>query len=108
MVVDAHINPGRIEMYAAPGAQGGVLEPEGVAEIKFRERELLAFLRRTDPTLASLRAAAAGGALEDTRRPCREAAQEREKKLLPQAQQVFQRILLLCCSIVHVCTICAP
>ena len=46
VVVDSQINPGQVEMYAGPGARGGVLEPEGVVEIKFREPELLRAMHR--------------------------------------------------------------
>ena len=34
--------------------RGGVLEPEGTVEIKFRRKELLKTMRRLDPLYASL------------------------------------------------------
>jgi acetyl-CoA carboxylase/biotin carboxylase 1 len=46
VVVDSQINPGAVEMYADPGARGGVLEPEGIVEIKFREGELVRAMHR--------------------------------------------------------------
>jgi acetyl-CoA carboxylase / biotin carboxylase 1 len=55
VVVDSQINSNRIESYADPTAHGGVLEPEGVVEIKFRERELRALMHRLDPALKSLK-----------------------------------------------------
>jgi acetyl-CoA carboxylase carboxyltransferase component len=46
VVVDSQINPGAVEMYADPGARGGVLEPEGVVEIKFRALDLTRMMHR--------------------------------------------------------------
>lgn len=43
-------------MYADPGARGGVLEPEGMVEIKFRKPELVAAMHRLDGRLAELKA----------------------------------------------------
>ena len=36
-VVDPSINPRHMEMYADPESRGGVLEPEGVVEIRYGE-----------------------------------------------------------------------
>ena len=46
MVIDSQINAGVVEMYADPHARGGVLEPEGVVEIKFRTPDLIAMMHR--------------------------------------------------------------
>ena len=46
VVVDAQINPTHVEMYADPKARGGVLEPEGVVEIKFRQPDLIKAMHR--------------------------------------------------------------
>jgi acetyl-CoA carboxylase/biotin carboxylase 1 len=46
VVVDAQINPTHVEMYADPTARGGVLEPEGVVEIKFRQPDLIKAMHR--------------------------------------------------------------
>jgi hypothetical protein len=47
VVVDACISStGCVEMYADPGARGGVLEPEGVVEIKFRTPDLVKLMHR--------------------------------------------------------------
>jgi len=40
-----------MEMYAAEHARGGVLEPAGIAEIKFRKPELVKAMHRTDKQL---------------------------------------------------------
>lgn len=55
MVVDSKINSDKVEMYAEKTARGGVLEPEGMVEIKFRMRELLECMHRIDPQLIALR-----------------------------------------------------
>ena len=36
-----------MEFYAAEGAKGGVLEPEGIVDIKFRREDLLMTMKRT-------------------------------------------------------------
>ena len=45
VVIDPHINPDRMAMYAAETAKGNVLEPEGIVGIKFREKDLRACMR---------------------------------------------------------------
>lgn len=53
MVVDGCISStGCIEMYADPSARGGVLEPEGVVEIKFRAPDLIKLMHRWAPVLS--------------------------------------------------------
>lgn len=47
-VLDASINPRQMEMYADPNARGGVLEPEGVVEIRFRQKDLVKAMQRND------------------------------------------------------------
>lgn len=46
VVVDSQINAAAVEMYADPSARGGVLEPEGVCEIKFRTPDLIKLMHR--------------------------------------------------------------
>ena len=45
------INSDVMEMYAAEGARGGVLEAAGIVEIKYRTKDLLATMHRIDPQL---------------------------------------------------------
>ncbi|KAM9195093.1 acetyl-CoA carboxylase 2 isoform 2-T2 [Dugong dugon] len=54
VVVDSTINPLCIEMYADKESRGGVLEPEGTVEIKFRNKELIKAMRRMDPACQKL------------------------------------------------------
>jgi acetyl-CoA carboxylase/biotin carboxylase 1 len=46
VVLDSKINPGAIEMYADPNSRAGILEPEGVIEIKLRDERLLKVMAR--------------------------------------------------------------
>ena len=54
-VVDTKINPERIEMYADETARGSVLEPEGIVEIKYRDRQLIKTINRLDPVVKALK-----------------------------------------------------
>ncbi|XP_075988635.1 acetyl-CoA carboxylase isoform X2 [Anticarsia gemmatalis] len=50
-VVDPSVNSLRMEMYADPEARGGVLEAEGIVEVKFKQRDILKTMHRLDPEL---------------------------------------------------------
>ncbi|KAH0516969.1 Acetyl-CoA carboxylase 2 [Microtus ochrogaster] len=54
VVLDSTINPLCIEMYADKESRGGVLEPEGTVEIKFRKKDLVKTMRRIDPVCKKL------------------------------------------------------
>nr|XP_018903562.1 PREDICTED: acetyl-CoA carboxylase isoform X3 [Bemisia tabaci] len=54
-VVDPTINPRHMEMYADPESRGGVLEPEGIVEIKFREKDILKTMHRIDQVIVPLK-----------------------------------------------------
>lgn len=51
VVIDPTINYDFMEMYSDPTASGGVLEPEGIVDIKYRKEQILAEMRRCDPLL---------------------------------------------------------
>lgn len=53
-MVDATINPDQMEMYADPLSRGGVLEPDGTIEIKYRRPDLVRTMKRLDPTVRQL------------------------------------------------------
>ncbi|OOF92423.1 hypothetical protein ASPCADRAFT_8702 [Aspergillus carbonarius ITEM 5010] len=61
VVVDPTINPDQMEMYADEEARGGVLEPEGIVNIKYRRDKQLDTMARLDATYGELRRS-----LEDT------------------------------------------
>lgn len=50
-VLDSLINPRYMETYADPESRGGVLEPEGIVEVKFREKDLTKTIHRMDPVV---------------------------------------------------------
>lgn len=54
VVVDPTIHAETMEMYAATASRGGVLEPNGAAEIKFREKDYVAAAHRLDPVLRAM------------------------------------------------------
>jgi len=70
----------QIEMYADTGARGGVLEAEGVVEIKFRTPDLIKTMHRLDPILLRLEAEGDVGS--------EGAIKKREAELLPIYRQV--------------------
>jgi acetyl-CoA carboxylase/biotin carboxylase 1 len=89
VVVDPSINKDMMEMYADVKARGGVLEPEGIVEIKYRRAQLLATMERLDEKYASLKAQ-----VEDSSKSTEEKVEakrqmeEREQELLPVYQQI--------------------
>ena len=48
VVVDPSINPEMMEMYCYENARGGILEPEGIVEIKYRTPKIVATMERLD------------------------------------------------------------
>ena len=54
VVLDPTINPEKMEMYADPDSRGGILEPSGITEIKFREKDQLLVMHQNDAQLQSL------------------------------------------------------
>jgi len=54
VVVDPTINPEHMEMYADVESRGGILEPPGICEVKFREGDQVKAMQRLDTELASL------------------------------------------------------
>jgi len=55
VVLDPSINSEQMEMYADVEARAGVLEPEGIVEIKMRRDKILTLMERLDSTYASLK-----------------------------------------------------
>jgi acetyl-CoA carboxylase / biotin carboxylase 1 len=43
-----------MEMYAADNSRGGVLEANGAASIKYRQKDIIATAHRLDPVLQSI------------------------------------------------------
>ena len=55
VVVDPSINERYMEMYADNESRGGVLEPEGTVEIKYRVKDLVKTMHRLDPKCKELK-----------------------------------------------------
>eukprot|EP01018_Ginkgo_biloba_P038670 Gb_33780 [translate_table: standard] len=93
VVVDSKINSDEVEMYAERTAKGGVLEPEGMIEIKFRTRELLECMHRLDQQLISLQLKLqdAKGGHQGTVEGIQQQIKAREKQLLPIYKQIATR-----------------
>lgn len=54
VVVDPTINEEKMSMYADPDSRGGILEPAGIIEVKFREKDQIAVMHRLDAQLQLL------------------------------------------------------
>lgn len=50
-VLDTLINPEHIEMYADPEARGGVLEPEGTVEVRYKHKDMAKTAHRLDDVI---------------------------------------------------------
>ncbi|KAG5269143.1 hypothetical protein AALO_G00198740 [Alosa alosa] len=89
VVIDPTINPEHMEMYADVESRGGVLEPEGTVEIKFRKKDLVKTMMRVDHPYKSLKEQLGAPDLSDQQRKDLESAlKEREDFLLPIYHQV--------------------
>jgi acetyl-CoA carboxylase carboxyltransferase component len=56
VVVDPTINEKMMEMYADRESRGGILEPPGICEVKFRKQDQIKAMHRLDPVLLDLEA----------------------------------------------------
>ncbi|PGH36120.1 acetyl-CoA carboxylase/biotin carboxylase [[Emmonsia] crescens] len=89
VVIDPTINPEQMEMYADEESRGGVLEPEGIVNIKYRRDKQLDTMARLDPEYSELRKT-----LSDKSLPADELSKikakmtEREEQLLPVYMQI--------------------
>ena len=88
-MVDPTINPDHMEMYADEEARGGVLEPEGIVNIKFRRDKQLETMARLDTTYAELKTQLLDKSLSsDKQSEIKVKMQEREQLLLPVYSQI--------------------
>ena len=83
VVVDRKINPDVMEMYCTESARGGVLEPSGIVEIKYRSQKVVAAMERLDSRYKALRQSQLKNDSEDIK----EMLKAREKMLFPVFQQ---------------------
>ncbi|XP_043827164.1 acetyl-CoA carboxylase 2 isoform X2 [Dromiciops gliroides] len=89
VVIDPTINPLCMEMYADKESRGGVLEPEGTVEIKFRKKDLIKTMRRIDSIYMKLVEQLGTEDLsEKDRKDLESKLKAREEHLLPVYHQV--------------------
>jgi acetyl-CoA carboxylase/biotin carboxylase 1 len=89
VVLDPSINPEHMTMFVDNDSRGGVLEPEGIVEVKYRKPKVQATMARLDPEYASLKAAAEKPSLSAEEKAAAVAKLEaREKHLSPAYQSV--------------------
>lgn len=91
VVIDPTINESYMEMYADPESRGGVLEPEGVVEVKFKLKDLLKTMARIDPVIQGLREKLSKPELNPTeKRSLEQQLNQREDLLAPMYRQVYK------------------
>ncbi|KNC52811.1 acetyl-CoA carboxylase [Thecamonas trahens ATCC 50062] len=89
VVLDTTINADMIEMYASESARGGILEPAGAVEIKYKERHLRATMLRLDDECKRLaEELAAADAGSDAATAAAAALTARQDDLMPYYRQV--------------------
>lgn len=89
VVVDPTINPDMMEMYADEKSRGGVIEPAGIVEIKFRKPHLLACMERLDAQVREWRQALSNPDLgAQQKAEVKDKLEQREKLLLPIYTQI--------------------
>lgn len=83
VVVDPTINEDKMEMYADPDSRGGILEPAGIAEIKFRTPDQMKMMHRLDEQLKMLDSELESSELEEAKNEIEEQIKAREEALKP-------------------------
>jgi acetyl-CoA carboxylase / biotin carboxylase 1 len=89
-VLDPSINAnGKMEMFADVEARAGVLEPEGIIEIKMRRDKILSLMERLDDTYAALKKASKDASKSPAERSeAADALSKRETLLTPTYKQI--------------------
>ncbi|TFY67580.1 hypothetical protein EVJ58_g1545 [Rhodofomes roseus] len=89
VVLDPSINASQMEMYADVDARAGVLEPEGIVEIKMRRDKINKLMERLDSTYAALKKDSADASkTPEERAAAAEALAQRETLLQPTYKQI--------------------
>ncbi|OWK61182.1 Acetyl-CoA carboxylase 2 [Lonchura striata] len=92
VVIDSTINPLHVELYADKESRGGILEPGGTVEIKFRKKDLVKTMRRIDTVYAKLVEQLGTPELSEAqRKQLEKQLKAREELLLPVYHQVAVR-----------------
>ncbi|PVU98937.1 hypothetical protein BB559_001149 [Furculomyces boomerangus] len=89
VVLDSSINSDVMEMYADKTARGGVIEAQGIVEIKFRKPMLIATMERLDPVMKELKNKLnSSGISEFEKNDAKKKIDERIKLLYPVYSQI--------------------
>ncbi|KAH9839950.1 acetyl CoA carboxylase [Rhodofomes roseus] len=89
VVLDPSINASQMEMFADVDARAGVLEPEGIVEIKMRRDKINKLMERLDSTYAALKKDSADASkTPEERAAAAEALAQRETLLQPTYKQI--------------------
>merc|ERR1711871_357715 len=92
VVIDPTINEEMMEMYVDNDARGGILEPPGICDVKFRKQDLIKTMHRLDSKLIELdtELAAAESAMvaEEEVEAIKRAVNTRETQLMPLYVQI--------------------
>lgn len=89
VVIDPSINEDMMEMYADKKSRAGVLEPEGIVEIKYRKPQILKTMERLDETYRSLKKSLEDPTIPETQKTeIKLHLEAREQELLPVYSQI--------------------
>jgi len=88
VVVDPTINAEKMSMYADPESRGGILEPAGITEVKFRYQDQLKVMHRIDPVLQVLDGEIDSAHFDNDSDDIKKQISEREEYLKPVYLQV--------------------
>lgn len=89
VVLDPTINSEQMEMYADVDARAGILEPEGIIEIKMRKDRILGLMERLDEKYSSLKKDSNDASKSaEERAKATEQLAVREKQLQPTYKQI--------------------
>jgi len=88
VVLDPTINPKFMEMYADPSARGGILEPAGILDIKFRPKDVNDTAHRLDHILNELKTKLGESEDENDKDLLTEEIKKRERTLHSSYHQV--------------------
>jgi len=88
VVVDPAINPAQMEMYADVESRGGILEPAGIVEVKFRVAQQREMMHRLDEELKALDKTLESSTEADEVKAVEAKIHAREEKLAPLYTQI--------------------
>merc|ERR1711988_1912898 len=88
VVIDPTINSKVMEMYCDTESRGGILEPPGICEVKFRVGDQIQKMHQLDPVLMSLDSELEMTASEDDAVDLKKQIKDRETALMPLYLQI--------------------